>query len=279
MKTHFMVAIFVAFAFAGCTAAFEMLTRDVRVRIVLPEANPAVSTLFPQSCEAWSIRWYDSSGKVQSLRVEGSARGSEVEITLEAGIFTPIIAIPEITDSESILFAQEVLPLAGGLFPLHAEGSPGRTSLRLDRIRALSAECAKRTMLCAAGGIYTGRRIAEAFNWMRFESLVSELAYPGRLDQGRVVTALLGGTMRASSIRESPAVSVTFSLPPELALASEAILWPADSANEILPISVEAVSLVLCDALHQWFNAEGILSVQVREGTVVSAFFTSFPLR
>lgn len=286
-----MAVIFTAFALAGCTAAFELFSRDVQVRILLPEASPSVLTMFPLSRETWILRWYDANGNEQSVHVEGS----EADIVLEAGIFTPIIAIPVITTegtpesapegaTETVIFPQGFLPASGALFPLHAEGNPGSTTVRTDRIRALSALCAENVMLCASEGSGTGRRIAEAFNWIRFESLVSELECPGRLDRPRVVNALLAGSMRASSIREKPATVVTFVLPSRLPYTDGSILWPCDPGAEPLYVGISGAgiytgSAVLCEGLHYWYNSLGILSVQVTGGTATATFFTSFPLR
>jgi hypothetical protein len=272
-----LVILGLTLGLCSCVNWVDLLSREMNLHLILEEIDPELQLTFPGCRLSWNIRWYDGQGR----REEVVTQGNEAFIVLEKDVFTPIIAVPRITlplEGGDVLLPEDCVPPRGSVYPLLRGIGDGTGMVYLDALGGIGAECAEAVLLRATEGFETGRRIAEAFNWFRFQYLLGELDRPLRLDKEALLTYLLNGTMRTSYIRELRASEFTVVLPEQVPVTE--ILSSLNPATENIPPLPGQVRLVsLTRGLHRWYCQEGILTAQVQSGKLESLFFTSFRLR
>ena len=247
------------------------------VRIELPPTYPVWTLVAPGKRPSYTICWYDADGS------ECARHGvtEDTDITLEAGVFTPVLLMPE---TEGIGIPRGFLPAAGALYPVHVAGaasSPAET-LRLETSwnRGITAECAKLVCTSALGGFDTGRCLANHFNWLKFEESLSGRTNPFLLDRARVAEAVLSGTFSKYDISTAPLIEIQVSVsgttvPAETEFAPAWPDFPCFARGTEPELSVKTPS-----GVSHYFSRDGILSISAEtDGKNAYAFFVPYGLQ
>mgnify|MGYP001616909920 CR=1 FL=1 len=249
----------------GPFGKYETLT------VILPAGHPAL-TAIPGAKEAsWTVYWYDAAGSKQSV----SGVQVRTDISVEAGLFTPVIAVPE-TDGSGI--PPGTLPCAGGLYPANAKTGERMPGIELSWLSGISAECAETVCLSATGGFETGRIIAAHFNWERFTAKIGTIEDPSAFDRKRLIAAILDGDVAAWDIAKLKAASVDVSLPQGSVSGGSQFFASCPLAKGFSWVS-DGITLNLPDGASRFFCQSGFISIEVKNGTAVCAFFTPYDLQ
>jgi hypothetical protein len=273
-KTALAYLAWVALAFAACAPdAFSSLGDTERLRVVLPEPHPAITARAATATSAptWTVYWYDGSG----VRQSASGVAGETEITVETGLFTPIIAVPE-TDGTGI--PPGTLPRAGSLYPAGARADGEMPKIELSWLSGIAAECAETACLSARGGFATGRTIAAHFNWQRFTERIGALKDPSAFDRKRVIAAILSGDVDAWDIAKLKTAAVRISLPAGTVADGSRFFagFPPAPGFSWKP---EGVEINRPDGPARFFCPTGYLTLEVTGGKASCAFFTPYDLQ
>ena len=255
----------------SCRKLTDSLSGTERVMVTLPEPLPALRQCASARRAPYTLRWYDSGGNAQ----ERAGVAEQAEITLEAGFFTPVLAIPE-TGGTGI--PDEALPVAGAIYPVHAESSNAGIVLEATFIRGIGSVCAELACTRSREGFAVGRQIAEHFNWTKFDAAVRGKANPFLVNRSLAADAILSGKVTVYDIRETETIEVTLD-GIEGVIAGTLFLpaWPG-SEGRIVPDD-GTFSLEVPLGLSRWFSPDGILTVNAESGGVVCTYFEPYILR
>mgnify|MGYP001809889604 CR=1 FL=1 len=255
----------------SCRKLTDSLSGTERVLVTLPEPLPALRQCASARRASYTLRWYDSGGNVQ----ERAGVADQAEITLEAGFFTPVLAIPE-TGGTGI--PEEALPVAGAIYPVHAEISNAGIVLEATFIRGIGSTCAELACTRSRGGFAVGRQIAEHFNWAKFDAAVQGKAQPFLVNRSLAADAILSGKVTVYDIRETETIEAALDgIEGVTAGALFLPAWPG-SEGSIVPDD-GTFSLEVPLGLSRWFSPDGILTVNAESGGVVCAYFEPYILR
>lgn len=255
----------------SCRKLTDSLSGTERVLVTLPEPLPALRQRASARRVSYTLRWYDSGGNVQ----ERAGVAEQAEITLEAGFFTPVLAIPE-TGGTGI--PDEALPVAGAIYPNHAESAKGDIVLEATFIRGIGSVCAELACTRSRGGFTVGRQIAEHFNWAKFDATVQGKVQPFLVNRSLAADAILSGKVTVYDIRETETIEAA--LDGIEGVTAGAIFLPAWPGSEGRIVPDDGVfSLEVPLGLSRWFSPDGILTVNAESGGVVCAYFEPYVLR
>lgn len=275
-RIAYIARLAVVLVFAACSPNPFGLSGGVeRVRVVMPEAHPALAeralALPDEPAPTWTVYWYDGSGCRQTA--DGVAGGTELAV--ETGLFTPIIAAPE-TDGTGI--PSGFLPRAGALYPADAAADGEIPEVELSWLSGIAAECAETVCLSATGGFATGRAIAAHFNWQRFTERIGALEDPSAFDRKRFIAAVLAGDVDAWDIAKLKTAAVRISLPAGTVPDGSRFIagFPLAPGFSWSPAGVEVNRP---DGAARFFCPTGYLTLEVAKGATSCAFFTPYDLQ
>lgn len=275
-------------ALSSCQAITDPLRGTERVLVTLPEPHPAWALAAGNAAPSYRVRWLDADGDAREV----SGVSSDIELELEAGIFTPILVE---TESERAGIPRDFLPLAGAVYPVHARQGGDSAVVETDWLRGIDAACAELVCLKANGGDDCGRTIAAHFNWKRFDAELAKKGNPFLVDARSAADAILSGKVSVYDIKERKlfALSVaraTGDIPQgELFIPA----WPqapgnplegdgafAAAMNGAFATAADGSFAVSCPAgISRWFGKDGVLTVNAENGKLTCAFFTRYGLR
>lgn len=255
----------------SCRKLTDSLSGTERVSVTLPEPLPALRQRAFARKASYTLHWYDSDGNAQ---VRGGV-ADQTEITLETGCFTPVLAIPETAGTG---IPAEALPVAGAVYPAHADSSKTGIVLEATFIRGIGSAVAELACTRSRGGFAVGRQIAEHFNWAKFDAAVRGKANPFLVNRSLAADAILSGKVTVYDIRETETIEATLDgIEGVLAGARFLPAWPG-SEGFVVPDD-GAFSLEVPLGLSRWFSPDGILTVSAESAGVVCAYFEPYVLR
>lgn len=288
LVTHLLVAqVFVALSLVSC--GFNPLVEET-VTVELPPSIPIIDLLAPGADLRWTVSWLDDEG----TRHESAHERGSVDITLNRGTFTPILATPE---TAAFGIPDSFLPRAGTVYPDAYDEK--QNALVADWTGGVCADIARKVILDARGGVDAGRTLARHFNWRRLARTLAETDEPGKVDRARLADAILSLDMtkrdvtagKLANLRPetvAAALAMTSRVGDTGALATTARdttaaapdgatflpEWPVTGAVKPTEETVRVAS-----GVTRFFSASGYLTVIASDGAVRSCFFSRYGLQ
>lgn len=267
-------------ALSSCHAVTDPLRGTERVLVTLPEPHPAWALAAGSAAPSYRVRWLDSDGDAREV----SGVSSDIELELEAGIFTPILVE---TESEQAGIPRDFLPLAGAVYPVHARKAGDSAVVETDWLRGIDAACAELVCLKANGGDDCGRAIAAHFNWKRFDAELAKKGNPFLVDARSAADAILSGKVSVYDIKERKLIALSVARATGDIPQGEAFIpaWPQTQGSSgyeegAFATTADGSFAVSCPAgISRWFGKDGVLTVNAENGKLTCAFFTRYGLR
>jgi len=278
---RFPIAVLLSFFFISCGNTIITDASRETILVTLPDAHPVYTLLSPSeslssnSKPSYTAHWYDADGQKQTL----ANVSDDFFISLEMGVCTPILLMPE---TARFGIPDGALPAAGAIYPVEGSVSSMKTGMtpiiKTSWLRGISASLAEAICVSSKGGFSSGRNIAGHYNWERFESELSGMTDPSRINRTRFVHALLSGHFTKYDVSCLKPVLVypvnVQNLPAQCTIFPA---WPGSSGFSLN--GDNNVPLEACEGINRYFCQSGYLTVQITLGKMTCAFFTPYILQ
>ncbi|HNY20985.1 MAG TPA: hypothetical protein PKO22_02435 [Treponemataceae bacterium] len=277
LASIYLAGLSLSIVLSGCDQA-TLFSPYERARVILPPPHPAIAISREARADApsgdyWTLAWFDESGVFRSIQ-HIPASAESVTIDLRRGSFTPVLLYPE-SGGLALAPAGAIYPIDGSAEP--AEAIRGEVTLKPDWKGGILADCAYEACQRATGGFSAGQAIAAHFNWARCARVIDAMPDPVLLDRETLVAAILSGSVSKYSVSERDAAIISLDSihreSGERFVAANPVsadfIWPAEGAPAV----------TLADGHATYFGEKGTIELEVKGGTLVCGFFSTYPLQ
>lgn len=184
--------------FSSCALLLNDEPQKMSILIDIADISEVHRHISLEKKPTWTILWYTAEGQVQKLEhAQNNCR-----ISIEKGSTTPVLAIP---DNPIGVLQNASLPIAGAIFPIHADAHFYETKLTLDFSKAVSAQTAQFILSNKRGSFSDAFCIINHFNWLKLDSKMST-QNPLVIDIPKLGKAILSGKVLASDCSSKKSV-------------------------------------------------------------------------